>query len=421
MPNNGLFMTGNRLHEWVIPFMKCCVPGIVPLILCVSLIAATISPGEVYAEVRGLWVVRDALSTRESVAEMVGFAARHRFNVLFVQVRGRGDAYYKSYFVPGPEGKPSIPDSFDPLEETIRLAHERGIEVHAWFNMYLTWSADSPPADPDHPFNAHPDWFMVSDAGENMYDCPIERVRNDMIEGRYLSPGLEDVRAYLSRVITEVIVSYNVDGIHLDYVRYPGRGYDFHPLMRYDFHELHGIDPVDVVSGNGSVDPALQYLGAWVEFRAGQIDKQVRSIKRRIDLVDPGIRLSAAVKAHADEALYQFGQNWAGWLNNGLVDFVVPMSYFPDTERLYGVMSENLDKVRPEQIVGGVGIYRTDAAEAERQISRIRDMGLSGFCLFSYSTFREQPGLAERLDRVMNISNSPLPESFKPYIRNVYE
>jgi uncharacterized lipoprotein YddW (UPF0748 family) len=368
-------------------------------------------------------VVRDALSSRESVTSMVEFAARNRFNVLFVQIRGRADAYYNSYFVPGPEGKPSIPSQFDPLEVTVRLAHEQGIEVHAWLNMYLTWSADDPPSDPSHPFNKHPDWFMVSITGENMSTAPIQNVRNNQSEGRYLSPCLENVRSYMSRVITEIIVSYNIDGIHLDYVRYPGRDYDFHPMARYAFHERNGIDPVEVVNGSGGVDPALVYLGKWVEFRADQIDSQIRSIKTRIDLVDPRIRFSAAVKAHADEALYQFGQNWAGWLNEGLMDFVVPMSYYPDNEQLNTVMRDNLEKVKPEQIVGGVGIYRIDSNSAAAQIRLFRELGLSGYCLFSYTTFHEQPDYAGALQRLIPVSGDggSLPQSFRPYIRNVYE
>jgi len=378
-----------------------------------------ISPVRVHAEVRGLWVVRDTITSPESIRKCVAFAKEHRFNVLFVQVRGRGDAFYHSYFVPGPEGHPEIPRTFDPLEEIVRVAHENGIEVHAWFNMYFTWSAETSPSAPGHPLNEHPDWFMVSSGGQNMGAGPASDFRSDVLEGRYLSPGLEAVRSYLSRVITEVIVTYNVDGVHLDYVRYPGRDYDFHPLVRREFYMRYDIDPIDVVRGNGSVDPALVYLGKWVEFRAEQVDRQVRSIRKRLDLVDPKIRLSAAVKSHADEALYQFGQNWAAWVNEGLVDFVVTMSYYPDTNQLFDVMKTNIERTTANRIIGGVGIYMTDADVAARQIALLREMDIMGICIFSYTTFLEQPRLAGRL-----LDGSPeteLPPEFGAYIRRVYE
>ena len=372
-------------------------------------------------EVRGLWVVRDAITSESDVTGLVDFAEEHRFNVLFIQIRGRGDAYYHSYFVPGPDIHPAVPGSFDPLEEVIRRAHEKNIEVHAWFNMYLTWSNDNPPESPDHPLNKHPDWFMVSVTGSNMADCPIESVRNSTCEGRYLSPMVEEVRSYLSRMVTEVTVTYNIDGVHLDYIRFPGRDYDFHPVARYDFSGRYGVDPVEVVNGDGSADPALLYLGKWVDYRAGRIDEQVKSIRRRINLVDPNIRLSAAVKPHADEAFYQYGQNWAGWLNDGILDFAVTMSYYPDTDQLYGVMSENLQKVDPRKIVGGVGIYRTTPLRASEQISLFRDMNLLGYCLFSYTTFLENPRSAGNLSGLVDIGDAGLPREFRPYLRRIYE
>ncbi len=372
-------------------------------------------------EVRGLWVVRDTITTPEKVKKLVQFADNNSFNVLFVQVRGRGDAFYHSYFVPGPEDYPYIPSTFDPLEEIIKLAHDRNIEVHAWFNMYLTWSADTSPSHPEHPLNKHPEWFMVSVNGLNMAECPIDYVRTDSNEGRYISPELEAVRGYLSRVITEVTVTYNIDGIHLDYVRYPGRDYNFHPNVRQDFSNRYGVDPREVVKGNGQIDPALMYLGKWVEYRAEQIDKQLKSIRRRIKLVDPNIRLSAAVKAHADEAYYQFGQNWAGWVQEGLVDFVVTMSYFPDSGQLYSVMSENVKKAHRRKIIGGIGVYMNSPLSTAEQISLLRDMDLLGYCFFSYTTFLENPGFAGNLAGLVGTNAPGLPREFKPYLRTVYE
>lgn len=374
-----------------------------------------------HAEVRGLWVVRDAIRTPDGVKRLVEFADAHHFNVLFIQVRGRGDAYYKSYFVPGPEDYPTIPSKFDPLEEVIRLAHAKNIEVHAWLNMYLTWSDDDSPKDQRHPFNAHPDWFMVSVDGVSMAKCPITDVRNTLCEGRYLSPTLEAVRSYMSRVVTEIVVTYNVDGIQMDYIRFPGRGYDFHPYARWEFNGKNGVDPVDVVKGNGSADPALMYLGKWVEYRADLIDRQVRSIRKRIDLVDPKIRLSAAVKPHADEALYQFGQNWAGWLNEGIVDFVVTMSYYSGTDDLVRAMNVNIEKADRNKIIGGVGVYRLQAEQAASQINALRKLGLPGYCCFSYTTFIENPGLIDKIDTLAGSSDTKLPVSFKPYVRKLYD
>ena len=372
-------------------------------------------------EVRGLWVVRDNITSHEQIKQIVDFAETHHYNVLFVQVRGRGDAFYRSYFVPGPANYPNIPEEFDPLSDVIRQAHAKGIEVHAWFNMYYTWSAETTPVNPEHPLLKHPEWFMVSIDGDSMAEGPINEIQNNSAEGRYLSPVLESVKRYLSRVITEVMVTYNIDGVHLDYIRYPGRNYDFHPIVRQQFSECYGVDPIQVVEGDTDIDPTLMYLGKWVEFKTEMIDKQVRSIRRRIDLVDRKIRLSAAVKPHADEAYYHYGQNWAGWLNEGIVDFVVTMSYFEEVEEFFDVMSASLNKVDGRKVIGGIGAYKLIPEVAAEQISLIRRWGLMGFCFFSYTVFLENPQFIEILEESITVNDEGLPSDFRPYIRKYYE
>ncbi len=359
-------------------------------------------------EVRGLWVVRDSITSPGKIEEVVDFAETYGYNILFVQVRGRGDAYYRSYFVPGPDDFSHIPDSFDPLATIIELAHSRGIEVHAWVNMYLAWSSEMPPADQKHLVNAHPGWFMVSVDGLRLSDSPIDSVRNKYVEGRYISPAYDEVRSYLSRVITEIIVSYDIDGIHMDYVRYPGKKYDFSDRIRRIFKQRNRVDPVDVVLKGEKVDPTLKYLEKWVEYKTEQIDKQVKSIARRITMANKNIRLSAAVKPSADEAYYEFGQNWAGWLNEGLVDFVVTMSYFPETILVENVMKNSLKKVDRRKVVGGIGAYSLQPRETKEQIKLMRNLGLMGYCIFSYSTFAQNPHYAGSIG-VLNVpfNNSP--------------
>ncbi len=359
--------------------IACIVAGI---FLCVRLMADE-------SEIRGLWVVRDAVTSWDKARELVDIAESCGINTLFFQVRGRGDAYYRSYFVPGPEKYPHIPNEFDPLEAIVNLAHNRGIAVHAWFNMYLTWSADNPPQNPVHIVNAHPGWFMVSRDGISMADTHIDSVRNGYSEGRFISPAFEEVRSYLSRVITEVLVNYDIDGVHLDYIRYPGRNHDFSHRIRNRFISMYGVDPVDVVINGDTVDPTVEYLQKWIEFKAEQVNDQISSIARRITIVDRNVKLSAAVKPSGIEAYYEFGQDWIEWLNSDIVDFVVSMSYFPDDNIIREKLKDSLVEVDPKKIIGGIGLYKIDPGSAARQIGLMRSLGLAGFSLFSYSSILE--------------------------------
>ena len=85
-----------------------------------------------------LWVVRDALQSRKSIDDLINFASEKNINDLFVQVRGRGDALYKSQMIPRSQLLPS--NEFDPLSYLLHNIKGKGIKVHAWVNVYLIWS-----------------------------------------------------------------------------------------------------------------------------------------------------------------------------------------------------------------------------------------------------------------------------------------
>ncbi len=368
-------------------------------------------------EVRGLWVVRESIVNPEQVRRVVEFADALRFNVIFVQVRGRGDAYYRSALVPGPEGLSDIPARFDPLGALIPLAHARGIEVHAWFNVYLTWSSASPPSDKKHILNRRPEWFMASMDGLDMAKSPIDSVVKTMAEGRYLSPGLQPVRDHLAALIRETAGRYPIDGVHLDYVRYPGWNYDFHESVRRDFRNQHGLDPQAAVTGENGVDPQLDLLGKWVEYRADQVSRLVRDVSAQVRRVDPRIRVSAAVKPNPEDAYHRFGQDWPGWLRDGAVDFVAIMSYAADRDIFLDAVRRAADSNNRRKVVAGVGAHMISPEGAAEQITITRELGLLGFCVFSYGDCRDNSSLRESLKKTVRKGKTPLPFDFKPYLR----
>src|SRR5262249_52272129 len=153
-------------------------------------------------EVRGLWVMRFSLSSPQSIKNIVANAQNHNFNTLFVQVRGRGDAWCQSNLEPRADaisGK-----SFDPLELMISEAHMRGIKVHAWLNTYLVWTGSKKPKSPEHIVNAHPDWIAHDKDGRNtMQNTPT-------VEGLYLQHSNPEVQDHLCRVFTDVAKRYDV-------------------------------------------------------------------------------------------------------------------------------------------------------------------------------------------------------------------
>jgi uncharacterized lipoprotein YddW (UPF0748 family) len=97
-----------------------------------------------------LWVTRVSLESPDAVDRTVERAKQMGVRGLLVQVIGRGDAWYRSDRLPRAEALADQPADFDPFGRMIEQAHAAGLEVHAWINCCLVWSADHPPADPSH-------------------------------------------------------------------------------------------------------------------------------------------------------------------------------------------------------------------------------------------------------------------------------
>ena len=90
---------------------------------------------------RCIWVTRDVLKSKRTIDEMVNFAIEKNINHLFVQIRGRGDSFYESEFIP--RSQILSDGEFDPLEYLLDTAKGKGIKIHAWVNVYVLWSSKS--------------------------------------------------------------------------------------------------------------------------------------------------------------------------------------------------------------------------------------------------------------------------------------
>src|SRR6185503_6542714 len=232
---------------------RTCMPLAYPLIQCFFLMFALLSPRAwIFAcvvvlsglagtasraaapeQTRALWVTRTTLTSPESIREMVAAAQAGGFNTLLVQVRGRGDAYYTGTIEPrAPElaGKPS----FDPLATVLEQAHGAGIKVHAWVAVNLVSSSVTLPASRDHVIYRAPEWLMVPrELAAEMKKVDLRspayigqlarwtRAHSSIVEGLYTSPLHPAAQDHTAAVIAEIAAKYAIDGVHLDYVRFP--------------------------------------------------------------------------------------------------------------------------------------------------------------------------------------------------------
>lgn len=272
-------------------------------------------------ELRGVWVdgFNDGFQTAAQCDLLVQRVRAAHMNAVFVQMRKRGDAFYYSNYEPWAAEDPS---HFDALAYLCRIAHAPGeprIQVHAWMNTCAVGGSRSVWTLP----RLHPDWLSLSDTGSD-YDG----------ESTKIDPGNPAAADWTYRVCLDVVRHYDIDGIHLDFIRYGGN-------QKTVGH--WGYNPVSVARFN----QALHRTGSpawndpdWCSWRREQVTDLVRRVYMNAVALRPDIVVSAATicwgKGPADDAAYethsasysQVFAPWRDWLKEGILDLNVPMTYF---------------------------------------------------------------------------------------------
>ena len=275
-------------------------------------------------EIRAVWVTRwayanhalSAEAQQERVREIFRRARDAHINTVFFQVRGQADAFYRSSYEPWAaplSGRLGEYPGWDPLALAIEEGRRNGIEVHAWVNVFTCWSGSVPPPEdvvPTPLYWAHPEWICVDQQGERMSISEDDYV--------WVSPGISEVREHVLKVVTEIVEQYAVDGLHLDYVRYPGIEYSHDPISTRRF--LQNKKPSKRMS--------------WAAWQRDQVTLFVRNVYDRVQRVRPEAKVSAAVVAIYRapngkwDGYHRVYQDAREWLASGWVDFVVPMTYW---------------------------------------------------------------------------------------------
>jgi uncharacterized lipoprotein YddW (UPF0748 family) len=364
------------------------------LFLALLLAGATSNAPRPAAEMRGLWVVRTGLSSPAAVDKVVDQATRGGFNALFVQVRGRGDAFYASDLVARSEVLRGQAADFDPLAQLLARARPRGIEVHAWVNVLLSASF-ARPVPANHVVARHPEWAMIPRANaaaalaarrDQLLTFARAGADDEDVEGYYLSPSAPGVAEHLEAVTRELLGRYAVDGLHLDFIRYPTREHDYSRAALEGFRGGPAA-PAELLAG-----PAAR-PAAWDDYRREAVTRLVERLVVTARATRPAVRISAAVVADEAQALTQKHQAWPSWASLGLLDAVCPMAYTPEA-RLFRSQVE-LAKARAgtrTAVWAGVGAYRLEAPDMVARVRAAREAGAAGVVLFSHE-WLEPPDL----------------------------
>jgi uncharacterized lipoprotein YddW (UPF0748 family) len=348
------------------------------MFLLVLIMAETVFAMDQVCDCRYFWMVRDALETPESIDSIINRAAEAGANGIIVQVAGRAEAYYSSSILP----RATFQDGFDPLAYTISRARPRGLEVHAWINALLVWSAPYPPGDSAHVWYSHPEWFMTDKFNRSTREYTRDECDRSGLVGATLSPAITEVREFIADVAAEIAVNYNVDGIHLDYIRYPNPSFGFESQSIGVYFLETGLDPMDIFRRQGENSELAEL---WSQWKISQVTRTVETVRSVLRSEAPGVLLSCAVMADPHEARSHYSCDWRSWLESGLVDFVCTMAYTTNTVKAKELAVLGT-AVCPERVIHGIGIYNQPMANAFVGADEALARGGKGICVFSLNS-----------------------------------
>jgi uncharacterized lipoprotein YddW (UPF0748 family) len=246
-----------------------------------------------------------------------------------------------------------------------------------------------PNPSPGNVVMTHPSWVMVpraaaratppADAASLLWMVRQTRKADPDVEGFYLTPSSVDVQAHLEAVVRELLQRYAVQGLHLDFIRYPNEDYDWSLAALEGFRKQQG--------GGDLMQGPVARPEAWAQYRRSVLTSLAERLSRAARAARPGIVVSAAVVPDEAMAVHHRFQDWPAWLAKGILDAVCPMTYTPDTRLFREQVLSAESLVKPGQSVwAGVGAYRLTIDDTIEKILTARRSGASGVVVFSHES-----------------------------------
>ncbi|GAA1041206.1 glycoside hydrolase family 10 protein [Virgisporangium ochraceum] len=346
---------------------------------------------------RSFWVdsFHPGIYTPAEVDTLVADARAANVNALIVQAGRWADCYCNRSTFPRTHA-PVAPPPYDPLEYVIRKAHAAGIELHAWVNTTPVWNTTAPPPQPDHILHTHGSTATGADRWLN------KRVDGAEVGGatmRSLDPANPAAVDYYVAGIASIVRAYDIDGIHLDYIRYPDNNSS-------STHSDWGYSEVSLArfrAATGRAEPPAPDDPAFSAWRRAQVTNYVRKVYLTMASIKPRLRLShsAIVYGRGPQAVggwtntrtyAEVYQDWRGWLAEGIMDLTIGMNYkregSPDQARMFQEWNQALaDSAGRRHTAVGPGLYLNTVEQSLAQSRRALTRSPAGNTVVGWSGY----------------------------------
>jgi uncharacterized lipoprotein YddW (UPF0748 family) len=368
------------------------------LFLGLSQVSAATEAPAVPREFRGVWIStlgsahwphsRNVDEQKQEMIALLDKAAALNFNAIILQVRPAGDALYQSDLEPwsqyltGTQGQPPSP-LYDPLELWITEAHRRGLELHAWYNLYRVKAGLKGELSNKSIAKTSPQ--IVRQYGTNMW----------------LDPGEPLAAQHTLAVVKDIVRRYDIDGIHTDDYYYPYGVPDEATKKRRDFPDEETYARYKNAGGKLRKN----------DWRRNNINQIIEKIYRETRRLKPWVKVGFApfgiLKPGVPQGikgLNQYEDLSAEpnlWLSKGWCDYLSPQLYWPiggeqDFDRLLRWwLSQNTQK---RHVWPGLSAGKNDDKGIVAQINLTRKYAPddAGTILWNISALRPRRATTDR-------------------------
>lgn len=316
-------------------------------------------------EHRAFWCHSAFGVTGMSWDEAIKLLAGNGFTAILPNMLWGGVAFYNSDVLPI---APAVEEKGDQIALCLAACKKYGVQCHVWkVNYNMGWAT-----------NKH---FITKMKARSRTQVSYDGSSND----RWLCPSQPDNQQLEIESMLEVARKYDVDGLHFDYIRYPGSEGCFCKGCRERFEKVAGQK---LSNWPGCVRDDDELSEKWLDFRRQQITSVVAAVAERAKRLRPDIKISAAVFRNWPVDRNTVGQDWKLWCDRGYLDFVCPMDYTASSSHFQRMIEQQLTWSGKVPCYPGIGLSvwsdSTDICKLIEQINITRRLATGGFTVFNY-------------------------------------
>ena len=344
------------------------------------------------SELKGVWI-RPTCKTKEDVVYVVSKIADAGINNIFLETYYHGMTIFPSktmekygFVIQNPQF-----DNLDVLKTFIEEAHKRNIKVNAWFETFYVGNK-RPELNKKSILAVSPSWANLTKKSydsEKPVQCTTEH------NGYFLDPSNPEVQTFLLQLACEMVYDYDLDGINMDYIRYPQssiprtagsdlNAWGYTCYARNEFKSIYGVDPV-------SISPTDNCWQAWNDYRRGKITNFVKRLSKICR--SNKVTLTAVIFPNKYSALENKHQDWEVWTCNDYIDGFTPLFLTCDPVTASEMMKEVIRyKNRKTKLYAGMFTTFMNGSESDmvRQIHEARKLKVDGFSIFDYAHLQDK-------------------------------